>query len=301
MTYLAGEREQLDLSGLPAILDDFRREGVEAVAICLLHAYANPEHERRLAAAVAAAWPGIPVVASHQITREWREYERTNTTVLSAYVQPIAARYLAGPEAGARRARLPGSAVRHAIELRGRLRRTHQRGAHRHGGIGAGQRLLGSGGVRTATRHSQRTCARYRRHHREVQPHRKRPRQDHDGLLDRAYAHLGRPIPSWYRWWIWSKSATAAAASRGSTSSTNYAWGRGRRAPRPVRRRTVVADGAPPPRMRTWRSGASNPGFFCGGSIEADLPAVANALDELAGPLGMTRQEVARGIVRIAN
>ena len=39
-------------------------------------------------------WPEVPVVASHQITREWREYERTNTTVLSAYVQPIAASYL---------------------------------------------------------------------------------------------------------------------------------------------------------------------------------------------------------------
>jgi N-methylhydantoinase A len=84
MNYRGEETAPLDLSGLPAILDDFRAEGVEAIAICLLHAYANPSHEEALAAEVRRLWPEVAVVASHQITREWREYERTNTTVLSA-------------------------------------------------------------------------------------------------------------------------------------------------------------------------------------------------------------------------
>ena len=88
------EREPLDLSGLPAILDDFRAQGVQAVAICLLHAYANPAHETAVLARVRELWPDVSVVASHEITREWREYERSNTAVLSAYVQPIAERYL---------------------------------------------------------------------------------------------------------------------------------------------------------------------------------------------------------------
>src|SRR5918998_3322133 len=88
------ERQPLDLSGLPAILDDFRAAGVEAVAICLLHAYADPRHEVAALERVRELWPEASVVASHQITREWREYERSSTAVLSAYVQPIAERYL---------------------------------------------------------------------------------------------------------------------------------------------------------------------------------------------------------------
>ena len=94
MTYTGIERTPLDLSGLPAILDNFRQHGVEAVAICFLHSYANTAHEEATLAEVRRLWPEVSVVSSHQITREWREYERTNTTVLSAYVQPVAARYL---------------------------------------------------------------------------------------------------------------------------------------------------------------------------------------------------------------
>lgn len=88
------ERTPLDLGGLPAILDGFQAEGVEAIAIALLHSYANPDHELALASFVREYWPEVSVVASHQISRQWREYERTSTTVLSAYVQPVAARYL---------------------------------------------------------------------------------------------------------------------------------------------------------------------------------------------------------------
>lgn len=88
------ERQPLELSGLPAILKGFRKEGVQAVAICLLHSYANPAHERAVLERVRQLWPEVSAVASHQITREWREYERSNTAVLSAYVQPIAERYL---------------------------------------------------------------------------------------------------------------------------------------------------------------------------------------------------------------
>lgn len=94
MSYQGDERVPLDLSGLPEIVSGFRQDGVEAIAICLLHAYANTAHEEAVLAELRALWPEISVVASHQITREWREYERSNTAVLSAYVQPVAARYL---------------------------------------------------------------------------------------------------------------------------------------------------------------------------------------------------------------
>jgi N-methylhydantoinase A len=98
--YKGNETSPLDLSGLDAILKDFRADGVEAVAICLLHAYAHPAHEEAVLTAVKERWPDVAAVASHQIIREWREYERTNTTVLSAYVQPKAQRYLEKLEIG---------------------------------------------------------------------------------------------------------------------------------------------------------------------------------------------------------
>ena len=94
------ERAPLDLGGLEAIVDDFRAAGVQAVAICLLHAYANPAHEVAVVERLQALWPDVSAVASHQITREWREYERSSTAVLSAYVQPIAERYLTALHAG---------------------------------------------------------------------------------------------------------------------------------------------------------------------------------------------------------
>lgn len=79
---------------LPAIAQACRDKGVEAIAVAFLHSYRNPEHERRCAAGLRRLLPGVTVCASHDISREWREYERTSTAVLNAYVQPIAARYL---------------------------------------------------------------------------------------------------------------------------------------------------------------------------------------------------------------
>lgn len=72
----------------------FKKEGVEAVAIAYLHAYVNPVHEQQTAAWIKEKWPEVSVSASYEISQEWREYERTNTTALNAYVKPIANTYL---------------------------------------------------------------------------------------------------------------------------------------------------------------------------------------------------------------
>jgi N-methylhydantoinase A len=68
--------------------------GYRAVAICLLNAYANPAHEQRLATLIGEALPDVLVTASHQVAREFREFERASTTLLSAYVQPVIDGYL---------------------------------------------------------------------------------------------------------------------------------------------------------------------------------------------------------------
>jgi N-methylhydantoinase A len=81
---------------LPGLLAALREAGVEAVAVCLLHAYAHPAHEARLGAALAGAGPYVSV--SHEINAEFREYERTATTALNAAVMPVADRYLADLE-----------------------------------------------------------------------------------------------------------------------------------------------------------------------------------------------------------
>ena len=92
--FLGKEINKLDLSNLNSILDNFKKYKVQSIAVCLIHAYANSEHEEKVINHIKNYWPEIDIVASHQITREWREYERTNTTILCSYVKPIARNYL---------------------------------------------------------------------------------------------------------------------------------------------------------------------------------------------------------------
>jgi N-methylhydantoinase A/oxoprolinase/acetone carboxylase beta subunit len=97
-----GLAERLDASGNvldPLVEDDVDQlarvlhdRKVDIVAVCFLHAYANPEHERQ-----AATWlrqSGLTVCASHEVLPEYREFERWSTTVVNAYVTPIMSRYL---------------------------------------------------------------------------------------------------------------------------------------------------------------------------------------------------------------
>ncbi len=90
-----GIRVPLDRASLAAAIESLRRERVESLAVCLLHSYANPAHEQAVAEAVRAALPDLPVSLSHEILPEIKEYPRTSTTVINAYVQPIVRAYLA--------------------------------------------------------------------------------------------------------------------------------------------------------------------------------------------------------------
>ena len=87
------ELEALVLADLDPVIEECRRQEVEAVAVQFLHSYAAPEHEAACAAYLREHLPGVAVTASSEITREWREYERANTAVLNAYMQPIVQRY----------------------------------------------------------------------------------------------------------------------------------------------------------------------------------------------------------------
>ncbi len=300
MTYLGKERHPLDLSGLPAILDMFRAEGVQAVAICLLHGYANPAHEKAVLGEVAKLWPEVSVVASHQITREWREYERTNTTVLSAFVQPVAARYLSQLDEGLKSRGLqkspyimqsncgidslaatskipitmvesgPASGFWGAAEL-GKLINEPNILALDIGGTTAKCSLIEGGEVKIMT----------------------------DYWIERSRKSAGYPImvpvvdlveigngggsiarvDDFGKLHVGPQSAGAlpgpAAYGKGGTQAT-----------------TTDAN--------LWL-GRINRDYFCGGSVEADMTAAENALSVLAAKLDVTVDDAARGIVRIAN
>ncbi len=84
----------LDPTSAARAIDRLRADGVESVAVCLLHAYANPAHEQAVGAVVRERAPGVALTLSSEILPEVREFERTSTTVTNAYVMPVMARYL---------------------------------------------------------------------------------------------------------------------------------------------------------------------------------------------------------------
>jgi N-methylhydantoinase A len=295
-----GERAPLDLSGLESILDDFRTEGVEAVAICLLHSYANPAHEQAVLERVGELWPEVAAVASHQITREWREYERTSTAVLSAYVQPIAERYLGRLADGVRGGGFGGQLYImqsncgvDSIDRTKEIPITMVESGPASGFWGAAElgRLLGEPNVLALDiGGTTAKCSLIEGGHVKIIS---------DYWIERSRRSAGYPIQvpvvdlveigngggsiAWVddfgKLHVGPQSAGAipgpAAYGRGGTEAT-----------------TTDAN---------LELGRINPDYFAGGEIDADMSAVGTALDSLAGRLGVERVDAARGIVRIAN
>ncbi len=84
----------IDLDAARAVIGELVRDGVEAVAVCFLHAYRNPDHERAIGTLLAQEYPELRYSLSSEVIAEFREYERSSTTVANAYVQPLIGRYL---------------------------------------------------------------------------------------------------------------------------------------------------------------------------------------------------------------
>ncbi|WP_066367403.1 hydantoinase/oxoprolinase family protein [Herbidospora mongoliensis] len=109
--HTAGVRGRLDYRG--RVVEDLdpdsvraaartlvEEHGVHGIAVCFLHSYLNPAHEREAAAIIREAYPQVSLSLSTDIVREYREYERTSTTVLEAYIRPIFESYVDELEAG---------------------------------------------------------------------------------------------------------------------------------------------------------------------------------------------------------
>jgi N-methylhydantoinase A len=92
-------RTPLDVTDARAAIRALAARGVTTLAVCLLHAYLNPAHERRVAELVAEEAPGMAVTLSHEVSPTFREYERTSTTVVNAFVMTAVRDYLRGLQA----------------------------------------------------------------------------------------------------------------------------------------------------------------------------------------------------------
>ena len=245
-------------------------------------------------------WPGVSAVASHQITREWREYERTNTAVLSAYVQPVAERYLGRLAAGARDAGFGGQLYVmqsncgvDSVEKAQRIPITMVESGPASGVLGAAElgRLIGDPNVLALDiGGTTAKCS-------LIEGGRVRIMTDY--WIERSRQAAGYPIMvpvvdlveigsgggsiAWVddfgKLHVGPQSAGAlpgpAAYGRGGTRAT-----------------TTDAN---------LELGRINARYFCGGELDADMDAVADALDQIAQRLDVPREEAARGVIRIAN
>jgi N-methylhydantoinase A len=298
--FRGNEQVPLDLSDLGAIVADFKADGVTAVAVCFIHAYANPAHEEAALAELRRLWPDVTAVASHQITREWREYERTSTTILSAYVQPAAQSYLERLEKGLGEKGYDGGLYvmqsNCGVDTIDSIKQTPitmVESGPASGFWGAAElgRLIGEPDVLALDiGGTTAKCSLIKGGHVTIKT---------DYWIERDGKSAGYPIMvpvvdlveigngggsiAWVdefdKLHVGPKSAGAmpgpAAYGRGGTKAT-----------------TTDANLA---------LGRINKDYFVGGNVVADMPALNAALAELGSKLGMSEIEVARGIVRIAN
>ena len=299
-TYKGEIRRPVALGPLPELLNYFKAEGVEAIAICFLHAYRNPANERRALEAVKALWPEISVIASHEISREWREYERTSTTVLSAFVHPVAERYIARLERGLAAAGLRrqpymmqsnGGIATVAAALRnpiGMVESGPASGIHASAHLGwlIGEPnliVLDIGGT-TAK------CALIEQGQIKITT---------DYAIEQDRKHAGYPIQTpvceiveignggGSIAWVDDGGKLHVGPQSSGAMPGPAAYGRGGTRPTTTDANLLV--------------GRIDPASFAGGAIAPDMAALARAFRPVAERLGLTDRDLARGIIRIAN
>ena len=143
-----GVLRPLDEDAVVAQARWFRDHGVAAVGVCLLHAYANPAHEVRVRDLFADAYPECAVSISSDVLREYREYERSVTTLVGAFVKPSVARYVERLAAQlAERGGGGGALLRHEVQRGCHVGRPGRPPTHHHGVVGPGRGALGAAAV----------------------------------------------------------------------------------------------------------------------------------------------------------
>lgn len=292
--------EPVALDELRTIVKYFKQQQVRSVAVCLLHSYANPAHEIAIKQRLSEIAPELCVIASHEIIREWREYERASTTVLSAYVKPVADAYLSNLEgalgkagldapiyvmqsnggidtlATARRCPIsmvesgPASGVLGAAAL-GKLIGEENLIALDIGGTTAKCALIEKGRALTTTQY----------------------------FIERSASSAGYPIRTpvvdiveignggGSIAWIDEAGKLKVGPHSAGAIPGPAAYGRGGNQPT-----TTDAN---------LLTGRIDSGYFFGGRIDADVDSATRALSAIGDKLDLPAADVARGIIRIAN
>ena len=300
LNYRGEELTPLDLSGLDDIVDAFRAESVEAIAICLLHSYANEAHEVAVLERVRTLAPDMSVVASHQITRQWREYERTNTAVLSAYVQPTADRYLTNLNDSLKAGGFDGSLYImqsncgiDTVESTRQTPITMIESGPASGVWGAAElgRVLDVPNVLALDiGGTTAKCSLIEGGHATVIS---------DYWIERNQENSGYPILAPVVDIVEIGNGGGSIAWVDHLGKLHVGPQSAGANPGPVSYRRGGSE--PTTTDANLALGRINPEYFCGGSITADMDAVNTALDAMASQLSVSRADAARGIVRIAN
>ena len=115
-------REAVDADEIRAAAQELRERGAQALAVIFINSYANAENERRAAAAARAIWPNPHVTASHEVLAEIREFERSSTAALNAYLQPVVGSYIGKLEAALGEQQFAGSL--HIVQSNGGMMST---------------------------------------------------------------------------------------------------------------------------------------------------------------------------------
>ncbi|CAN5858214.1 hydantoinase/oxoprolinase family protein [soil metagenome] len=290
----------LAVGELCAIADRIRDEGCGAVAVSFLHSYANDEHELAAAEKLRELLPDAEVTASSEITREWREYERTSTVVLNAYVRPVAATYLGSLEKGLgeRGINAPLDVMKSnggtATFEMSKQQPIHMVESGPVGGvIGAvaiGKRIgehylitLDIGGT-TAK------CSLIE--HGEI-------KVSTEYRIERDAQNAGYPIKipvvdiveigagGGSIAWIDQGGALKIGPKSAGAAPGPACYGQGGTAP-------TVTDA-------NLIAGRINPAYFLGGEIELSVDLARRAMEKVAGPLGVDVDQAALGVIRLAN
>ncbi|TDM06776.1 MAG: 5-oxoprolinase [Ideonella sp. MAG2] len=300
VTHLGQVQQQPALGELAEVAALFQREGVEAIAVCCLHAYRNPVNEQAIAEELRRLLPQVPVVASHEISREWREYERSNTTVASAYVSPVVRRYVGALEASVAEMGFRGQL--YLMQSNGGM--TSSAGATANpvsmvesgpaSGMLAAQalgQLIGEQNIIALDVGG--TTAKCTLIHKGRLP------VTTEYHIERTPKHPGYPIQT-------AVIDLVEIGQGGGSIASVDAGGRLQVGPRSA--------GASPGPVAYGRGGAHitttdanlalgriDAQHFLGGQVQPDVPAVQRSLTALGEPLGISAEQAAQGVLRLAN
>ncbi len=286
---------QLDEARAVAAIQAAKAAGASAVAVCLLHAYANPSHERRLLQLLHDVFPEAEVSLSSEILPEFKEYERMSTTVANAYVMPIVRRYVDALEQRALELRINGGI--HIMQSNGGLMTARSAGeqsvrtilsgpaagalgavwlARQAGFLNAMTVDMGGTSFDICLAHEGRI--RYTRESEIAELPLKVP------MLDLHTLGAGGGSIAW----IDGGGALRAGPKSAGADPGPACYGRGGTEPTVTDANLVL--------------GRLNPDFFLGGEIHLDLEAARRAItDTIARPLGLSVEAAAEGVLRVIN